>query len=122
MPDINIVHLPQVINFTRLKGDTFIYTFVFTNSLGQAIDLTAYTKITMQIKKKPGAVDYLWQADLIAGMTIGGVGNNELYVKKILDIAGGDYYHDLQLEKPVDDIWTPVGGSFKVVTDVTVTV
>jgi hypothetical protein len=120
MAEVNIVALPLTVNFTRLKGDTFKYTYTFLDNLGNPIDLTLLTSIVMQVRKKPGGADVLWTAFIGDGMSIQGVGNNELVISKLIALNAATYYHDLQFEYSNGDIWTPIGGTMTIITDVTV--
>ena len=59
------------------------------------IDLTAYTNIVMQVRKKPND-PIVAEAELGDGLTVGGVDNNELYLNIQMPTTSGNYMYDIE--------------------------
>jgi hypothetical protein len=120
MAEINSEILPSVINFKHYKADTFDYQIIFNDDLNNPIDLTTFTSIEMQVRKKPKAVDILWEASVAdGGFSISGVDNNVLDIFKEMDLPEGEYVHDLQFTYSNGKVFTGIRGSLTIVHDTT---
>jgi hypothetical protein len=61
----------------------------------------------------------LWEATEGDGITVGGVGNADIAVAKVVDIPKGSYQYDVQATFASGVVATYVGGAFIVKDDIT---
>ncbi len=114
-------------NFKRVvQGDIIAKTMTFTEKItGDPMDLSIYTAIKMQIRKKPGTAVIAEGSLLDGNFTVSGADNN------ILEISGieipdatpvGVYMYDIEFSAPADDIRdTLIGGTMNIVPQITTT-
>lgn len=111
--------LPGNLPLTHYKGDTFDLQLEMLDANDDPIDLTQYVNITMQIKKKAKSDEVIASLDLTDGITISGVDNRFLDLKKVIDVPAYEYVYDLQFKIDNDNIFTYLAGTFIVEQDVT---
>src|SRR5690349_8366937 len=91
--------LPVEENVSLYHGDSWIETWTATDSSGDAVDLsTAVVLIQIRKKQDPGS-DSIFEADsdAIGGISIGGTGNNEITINKVVTGDVGCWFWDLQV-------------------------
>jgi hypothetical protein len=108
---------PGVNDVQIWRNDTWLQTFVLTqNSI--AINLTGST-ITIQVRKGCDGVLALTASTGGNGVTIGGAGNNEITVNKLVNIVKGKYVYDVNVVFASGYVRTYLEGDFIVYEDVT---
>jgi len=108
---------PGVNDIQIWRNDTWRQTFVLTQN-SVAINLTGAT-ITIQVRKGCDGVLALTASTGGGGVTIGGVGNNEITVDKLVNIAKGKYLYDINVVFSSGYVRTYLEGDFIVYEDVT---
>ncbi len=105
----------------RVKNDTFSRVeFEYNDAVGDPIDLTGVTvKVQFRNNSRKGHV--VKSVDTTAGVTMTDAANGMFEIDKFtpIDFAVGTYYYDVETTFPNGDIKTYVGGTFKVLQDVT---
>ena len=105
----------------RVKNDTFSKVeFEYNDAVGDPIDLTDVTvKVQFRNNSRKGHV--VKSVDTTAGVTMTDAANGRFEIDKFtpIDFAVGTYYYDVETTFPNGDIKTYVGGTFKVLQDVT---
>lgn len=98
-------------NISIIRGDTYSFNFIIEELLDNAY---------FSCKK----TTYLFQKSLGDGISlVEETEEGKVYVVRVApedthDIAKGNYYYDLQLEKN-GDVFTPLIGRFKITDDIT---
>jgi hypothetical protein len=107
---------PATLDIKIWKNDTWSQTFALTAN-STPIDLSTAT-VRIQIRKGCGGtlMVTLTNGD---GITIGGVGNNEITIGKIISIDKGNYFWDMEVTQSVDSVKTYLTGDFIVYDDIT---
>lgn len=108
---------PASLDIQMWKNDTWQQVFSLTAN-NSAINLSAAT-VTIQVRTtatSPTAALTLTEG---AGITVGGSLNNQITLKKIVDISAGVYVWDLQVLYGDGTVKTYLEGSFEVYEDVT---
>jgi hypothetical protein len=98
------------------RNDTWKQTYALTVN-NVAISLVGAT-VYIQVRKGCGG-DLALSATNGSGITIGGVGNNEISVNKLVNIDKGNYKWDLQVSFSDGTVKTYLEGDFIVYDDVT---
>jgi hypothetical protein len=105
-------------DFDVYGGDTFnVVLKFFEDDNTTPINISTYT-IAMQIKKSQTSTPLL-SFTLGDGLAIGGVGNNELTVSKIILIKGGTYFYDIEITMTDGTVVTYLQGIFNITQDTT---
>jgi hypothetical protein len=109
---------PAQYNIQLWRNDSWVQTFAITAD-NVAVNLTGST-ITIQVRKTANAT----AIDLSLstggnGITISGVGNNQIVLNKVVNIAAGNYLYDMNVTFPSGVVKTYVWGTFLVQEDIT---
>lgn len=109
---------PAQYNIQLWRNDSWVQTFAITAE-NVAVDLTGST-ITIQVRKTANAsVVDLSLSTGGNGITISGVGNNQIVLNKVVNIAAGNYLYDMNVTFPSGVVKTYVWGTFLVQEDIT---
>jgi hypothetical protein len=105
----------------RIKNDTFeSVEFEYNDNVGNPMDLTGVTvKVQFRNSSKKGHV--VKSIDTTSGITMTDAVNGKFEIDKFtpVDFEVGNYYYDVETTFTNGDIKTYVGGTFKVIQDVT---
>ncbi len=109
---------PAQYNIQLWRNDSWVQTFAITAE-NVPVNLTGST-ITIQVRKtaNASAVD-LSLSTGGNGITISGVGNNQIVLNKVVNIAAGNYLYDMNVTSPSGVVKTYVWGTFLVQEDIT---
>jgi hypothetical protein len=107
---------PGTLDIKMWRNDTWKQTYALTVN-NVAISLLGAT-VYIQVRKGCGG-DLALSATNGSGVTIGGVGNNEISVNKLVNIDKGNYKWDLQVSFSDGTVKTYLEGDFIVYDDVT---
>jgi hypothetical protein len=109
---------PAQYNIQLWRNDSWVQTFSITAE-NVPVNLTGST-ITIQVRKtaNASAVD-LSLSTGGNGITISGVGNNQIVLNKVVNIAAGNYLYDMNVTFPSGVVKTYVWGTFLVQEDIT---
>ena len=109
---------PAQYNIQLWRNDSWVQTFAITAE-NVAVNLTGST-ITIQVRKTANAsVVDLSLSTGGNGITISGVGNNQIVLNKVVNIAAGNYLYDMNVTFPSGVVKTYVWGTFLVQEDIT---
>jgi hypothetical protein len=109
---------PGQYNVQIWRNDTWSQVFTITSNT-VAVNLTGCT-IVIQVRKTASASDIdlsLTTAD--SSIVIGGASSNQITLKKIANIAAGNYFYDMNVTFPSGIVKTYIWGSFFVQEDIT---
>ena len=107
---------PAQYNVQIWRNDSWAQTFAITAN-DVAVDLSGST-ILIQVRTKPTSTDVVLSLTTGSTITIGGVGNNEITLNKVVDIAAGNYVYDMNVTFPSGLVKTYIYGSFLVQEDI----
>jgi hypothetical protein len=109
---------PGQYNVQIWKNDTWSQVFTITSNT-VAVNLTGCT-ISIQVRKTAAAstID-LSLSTTDSSITIGGTSNNQITLKKIVNIAAGNYFYDMKVTFTSGIVKTYIWGSFFVQEDIT---
>jgi len=107
---------PGTLDIQMWRNDTWGQAFTITSN-SSPVNLSGST-ITIQIRKGCGGTLSLTLTNG-SGITIGGVGNNQVTVSKLIDIAKGNYVWDMNVAFSGGVVKTYLTGDFIVYDDVT---
>ena len=107
---------PGNLDIQMWRNDTWGQAFTITSN-SSPVNLSGST-ITIQIRKGCGGTLALTLTNG-SGITIGGVGNNQVTVSKLIDIANGNYVWDMNVAFSGGVVKTYLTGDFIVYDDVT---
>ena len=105
---------PAELDIEIVKGDYWVQTLALT------LDSTPINLSTadVDVEVTQGcSTSVLWSASVGDGISINGVGNNEINISKLVDIAEGNYEYTLKVTYQTGVIKTYVWGEFKVYLD-----
>lgn len=109
------------VNLQAVQGDNWMWTATFLDDEDQPIDLTVYTDIQMQIRKKPGSI-VIAEAFLNAGnFSIIGTDNNILSLDECVlpgDVTGV-YQFDVELIN-AGLVETVIRGTVNILPEITI--
>jgi len=108
---------PAQYNVQIWRNDSWAQTFSITSN-DVAVDLSGCT-ILIQVRTKPTSTDVALSLATGTSITIGGVGNNEITLNKVVDIAAGNYVYDMNVTFPSGLVKTYIYGTFLVQEDIT---
>lgn len=108
---------PATFNIKTWRGDTLSLTFDLKAD-DVPIDLTTAT-LRMQIRPTYGSNTLTLGLTEADGLTIGGIDNNQVEVRKTISIASGDYIYDLEAVFSDGTVKTYIKGDFIVSEDST---
>lgn len=108
---------PAQYNVQIWRNDSWAQTFAITAN-DVAVDLSGCT-ILIQVRTKPSSTDVALELETGSSITIGGVGNNEITLNKVVDIAAGNYVYDMNVTFPSGLVKTYIYGTFLVQEDIT---
>jgi len=104
-----------IVNVKHYSGDVFDLNISITNSDDTVYSLAGKT-LLMQVKKKKTSSTALAELTTPTEIVIGGTSNNEIQCNKVIALAEGVYYYDIQ---NITDSVTLVKGTFEEEYDVT---
>lgn len=109
---------PAQYNVQIWRNDTWSQVFTITSNT-VAVNLTGCT-IVIQVRKTASAstID-LSLSTTDNSITIGGTNNNQITLKKVVNIAAGNYLYDMNVTFPSGQVKTYIWGSFFVQEDIT---
>lgn len=113
MSEISTI-LPEALNFSVWKGDTFKKTLSFFDASNAPLDLST-ASVKMQIRKKAGE-PVLESISSGYGIT---VVSNQVSIEKMINIEKGTYRYDLEVTYASGIVRTYLSGLFKVSDDIT---
>lgn len=99
------------------RNDTLAINFELSID-GAPIDLSGAT-IRMQVRPDYGSNTLTLAFTEGSGITVSGANNNMIEVKKLINIASGNYVYDLEAQFANTDVKTYVKGNFTVSEDST---
>jgi hypothetical protein len=117
MPTISTI-LAQDVQFNIYKGDSFQVVLTFTDENNDPINLST-AAVKMQIKKIPTLTSALLTIDETTGIVVSGADSNIVTIDKIIDLAAGVYFYDIQMTFS-SKVVTYVKGRFVVNQDITI--
>lgn len=107
--------IPEPLDVTVYKGDT--WEEQLQGAIGAVpIDHTGCTFL-LQVRKKLGG-EVLETLTELDGISIAGVDNDIVSIKKVMDFEPGVWVWDIQITFPDGTVKTPRGGKFTLVNDV----
>jgi len=118
MADVNLV-VQSTLNITCLKNDTFSLDMDWTDSNGDAIDLTLYTfKVQVKKSKASGVAVLTFNDSDFAKDSSGNLTMSKS--ASDMDVEARVYYYDLQTTRTsTGAVATWLGGRFTIQEDVT---
>ena len=111
--------IAQCVDLTAIRGDNLIFTATFTQD-GSDFDLTIYTGIRMQIKRKATDTTAEVEASLGNGLTV--VNQNQLQVNipgTDMEIDSRRYVYDVEGSNADPLVQTILKGTLDILDDVT---
>jgi hypothetical protein len=109
---------PAQYNVQIWRNDTWSQVFTITSN-SVAVNLTGCT-IVIQVRKSAAAESIdLSLSTTESSITIGGANSNQITLKKIVNIAAGNYLYDMNVTFPSGQVKTYIWGSFFVQEDIT---
>ena len=111
-------------NMRIVQGDIIARTLTFTDQeTNDPIDLSIYTAIKMQIRKRPGTA-VIAEGSLEKNFVVSGADNNVLELSGVEipgDTALGNYLYDIEFSNPDKDIKeTLLSGTITITPQITV--
>lgn len=111
---------PTRINITRVRGDTYPFTFTIKDSGGAAVNITgcSFVLTVASLENPPDATTNVLQ---LAGTLADAAGGVVRFHPSALDAdkPPGTYYFDVQMTDSVADVRTVVKGRYLVLQDIT---
>jgi len=109
---------PAQYNVQIWRNDTWSQVFTITSN-SVPVSLLGCT-IVIQVRKTASASSIdLSLSTTDSSITIGGTNNNQITLKKIVNIAAGNYLYDMNVTFPSGIVKTYIWGSFLVQEDIT---
>lgn len=112
----------QVINVTRVRGDTFSFSFRITDSAGAVVDITGFTyKLSVDTLEDPS--DEVTQLFKLTGVVPTGTDGIVTFTlsEAQADQTPNTYYYDLEQTDLASKLRTPAKGEWTVTQDLTKT-
>lgn len=112
----------NTLNLCALRGDTFTKTLAIQDDSGAPQDLTGAT-VRMHIRESVHADTILAEISTVIGNAVIDGPNGQIVLN--LDAAtsaalpASCLVYDLEITLASGDVWTPIGGDFRVEADVT---
>ena len=112
--------LPDAVDISRVRGDTYPFVFTVQDSDGSAIDITGFT-FTLTVDPEESPVDAANNLFALTGsVLVGADGTVEFQpTTEQSDQEPAGYYYDLQMTDLSTDIRTIAKGAWTVVQDIT---
>jgi hypothetical protein len=110
---------PANYNIQIWRNDTWSQVFLLTAN-EVPISLVG-AEVEIQVRKKPNSTtaELTLTEGAGGGITVGGVGNNQITLNKQVDIAAGSYVYDMAILFPNGNEKTYIWGNFIVYEDIT---
>ena len=112
--------LPGSHDMTLVIGDTFVRSFTFKDSGGDAVDITGWTP-NMHLRTRPGSTsaNYDWGSLFDTSSAASGVVTLTVPAPTTASITAGIYSYDLEMTKADSTVQTYLTGTVTVLQDST---